>query len=488
MSYSVKTLKGIIDAERKELSDKQRLLYVTPYKEFNISVPQKSKEVGLMLNDVFVAVKQVVDKDGKKYKEFDLFDKNGKKVVTTDSSHRMKLDRDLLEDSVQAQIKAIEEAGLEVAAKNSIDKQGRIETYVEMIGREIIVLNQKQEEKYQKAKEKNKGDDYLDKAAQEQTAVREDEMLSKAAEDAMEKQRLEKDLGVDIHKITRIDDNIFFRNNPQISSRYAYAVLTKQGEPFIVNEVDGKYVKSEGFERSSSESGRTNISRNDDTNIDVKNTYGAIYSKNHPNLRYTLAYGQYGEIDLLEQVGQTRGSKIEESDRWTSREVETHNTDYNHINREGVDSVDNITARAYDMNSNNKDAAALRNGAYADNLDAAKYITSKQEKNGEKGFDMDDIAQSKEHRIEEALQKVENKFKDRGVKIEDEDRAKIREDIKKIADKNRFVFDDENIEKYCNFYEKTYKDNEKKQENDKDDEKTLENDALENRFSRRRRI
>lgn len=486
MSYSVKTLKEIINIQRKEALEGEKVLYITPYKEFNLSVPQNSKEVGLMLSNVFVAVKTV---NGKFF--YDLFDKDGNKIATTDNNHRMKLDRDLLEDTIQNQINAIEEAGFSVAAKDSIDKKGRIETYVEMIGRELVVLNQKQEEKYQKELGKKKGEQYLEKASREQTAVREDEDLAKAAEDAMEKQRLAKDLGVNIHKITRIDDNIFFRNNPQIGSRYAYAVLTDKGEAMIVNESDGKYVKSDGFENSSNEAGRTSVARNDETNIDTKNTYGAIYSKNHPNLRYTLSYGQYGEIDLLEQVGQTRGSKIEESDRWTSREVETHNTDYNHINREGIDSTKNITARAYDMNSNNKDAAALRNGAQSNNIDAAEMITSKKDKNGEKGFDMDAVSQSKEHRIEEALQKVEDKFKDRGVKIDDKDRAKIQKDMEKLAGEKKIVFDNDNVEKYCNFYEKT-KDNKDKNSTNKDveiesEEKTLENDALENRFSRRRK-
>ena len=100
---------------------------------------------------------------------------------------------------------------------------------------------------------------------------------------------------------------------------------------------------------------------------------------------------------------------------------------------------------------------------------------------------MDSVSQSKEHRIEEALQRVEDKFKDRGVKIDDNDRAKIQKDIERLAGEKKVVFDNDNVEKYCNFFEKT---KDKKNKGDRavdNDEKTLENDALENRFSRGRR-
>lgn len=45
MSYSLKTLREVIDAERKDASAKEKILYIIPYKEFNLSVPQSNHEV-----------------------------------------------------------------------------------------------------------------------------------------------------------------------------------------------------------------------------------------------------------------------------------------------------------------------------------------------------------------------------------------------------------------------------------------------------------
>lgn len=62
--------------------------------------------------------------------------------------------------------------------------------------------------------------------------------------------------------------------------------------------------------------------------IETKNTYGSIKSTRYPDdVRYTIEFGTYGEIKLLEQRRNT-GASIEESDKWLSREVETQNTDF----------------------------------------------------------------------------------------------------------------------------------------------------------------
>lgn len=459
----------------------EKLLYVAPYEEFNISVPENDNEAGLMLNDVFVVVKERLDKGNGTNIFYDIYDQDGNKIGETDSSHRIKLDRDLLEDKINEQIKAIEGAGLGVAAIETLNAQGIIETYIEMIGRELVVLSKQDEEEFHKRERSGQGKKYLEQGVEKQTGVKENKKLQKDIENIQAREQLENDVDFKIHKMTRIDDDLFYRNNPDVKTRDAYVVLTDDKKVQIVAEENGKYKPVDGFENSTDESGRTNIARNDDVPMDTKNTYGAIYSKAHSNLRYTVAYGQNGEIDLVEQIGEIRGNKIEEVDRWNSREVKTEHTDFMHINREGSENSKNHTERSFDMNSTNKDASVLRNGGDGSQLDKAEAI--KEHSDGKEDLTMEAVAQDESVRANDAYQKIENELKEREIELSSEDKEKIKDDVNKMVESDSIVFCDEVAKEYCDRFEK-YKESNEQKNNNKEDRNRLD-EAFNRRFNRR---
>ena len=107
------------DFEEKEVD--QRLLYVVPYKEFNLTVPEEDNEVGLMLNDIFLAVREIKAEDGDINRFFDLYDNEGAKIGDTNRNHRLNVDVKLLEKILEEQIKTIENSGMKVAAKESLE-------------------------------------------------------------------------------------------------------------------------------------------------------------------------------------------------------------------------------------------------------------------------------------------------------------------------------------------------------------------------------
>ena len=469
------------DFEEKEVD--QRLLYVVPYKEFNLTVPEEDNEVGLMLNDIFLAVREIKAEDGDINRFFDLYDNEGAKIGDTNRNHRLNVDVKLLEKILEEQIKTIENSGMKVAAKESLENEGRLETYLEMIGRELVVLNGDQEQDYLDALNKGKGNEYLVKASKEQTGVKENKKVDEQEEDEQAKRRMEKDLGVKISKSTRVNDELFYRNNPDIKARYVYAVLTDKNELQIVAMKDGKYQPVEGFEKSSAEVGRTMIARNDDEKMKTKNTYGAIYSSKHKNLRYTLSYGQYGEIDLIEQIDISKSGHLEDSEKYMSREVRTQNTDYLHVNREGLATRKNITNSTFDQSSSNRDAVAARNGSNGDEVDKREAI--KRHVSGhEEDLTMEDMAQSPEQRLNAVCEKIGEKFEEMNIKLSEKDHERIYKFAEKQIENKDAVLCDEDIEKFCKAYVR------KKSESGENiekqgEEKTLEKDALRNREYRR---
>ena len=486
----------------------ETLLYAVPYKEMPISVPKKSNEVPLILKDVIVVVKEMlIDRYGNTNRIDEMYDKNANLIGATDGNHKMelkredleKLDKEIFDDLIKQQIKAIEDAGMEVAGNDSLSSQGKIETYFEMVGRRLVILNEEQEQAFERSREHGEGEQYLQDESRKNITPTEDEKALKNVEQEQARARLEQDLNVEISKATLIDDDLFFQNNPDIKSSYAYAVLTKTGEIQIVAEQDGKYRPVDGFKEATAEAGRADIIRNDEAEIETKNTYGAIESTKNADYRYALELGQYGEIKLLEQR-RYHGATIEESDKWLTREVQTENTNFLDRNLEG-NKRENIARNTFDAQSNNKDANSLGNSDNSGGIsDKTKKINEHMTAHGDGDLTFEQLAASVEQRVNDALPKIENKLKEKGVEISDEEETEIKNDVQEKIEKNNVVFCDEVIEEYCdNFIEEKAK---KEPEEDKDNkslgreildeaegmllgkaERTLEGDALERRRS-----
>ncbi len=293
----LKKINKIVAQEQNEEFEsgkvKNCMHYTIPYNSIAITAPKKgSNEIALTLENVVLAVKHRELNDGTIEKIFEVFNENAKRIIETDTNGKMKFDKEIMHELLKDKIKMIRGNGLEVAGLTvNEDGKARIESYFEMLGRKLVVMNKEQKERLDNSKDRAKvlkeiSDENID-PEEDKDAIRKENQK----EDERAKNNIARDTGIEASKITRVDDPIFYENNPGIVSRSAYAVLTKSGNLQIVSELNNKFEILDCFENSSDKAGRTKIIRNDDNKIDTKNTYGAIVPKAHSNMRYTAELG-----------------------------------------------------------------------------------------------------------------------------------------------------------------------------------------------------
>ena len=332
------------------------------YKSLPITTASNENEVGFVLQDVVLVSKLKELPNGEVVPVYELFGENGDKILETQDDGLMKFDREIFDDLIKDKIKAIEESGYEVA---SIDMDGKIDSFFEMINGKVIAINREQKERLDRGSNK----EALRESIDGETANPElDEDKAKEPEKEQDKkdreqnerkiaEQVNQELGFSIHKMTKVDDPIFRMNNPQTRGTELYVALTHDDQVKFITMDGGTPKEAEGFQNSGRAAGRTTkiVHDQDMLGDNEINTYGEIYPTGHDNMRYSIEKGQYGEIKLVEQI-RYDGYKMSETDKWISREVESKNTNYLDINREGAENSDNITARTFNQASQNTDA------------------------------------------------------------------------------------------------------------------------------------
>lgn len=436
----------------------ERYLYSIPYKAIPITSPQRSNELPIILDDVILVVKEkIINQYSDTIKSFDLYNKDCQKIAEADQGELIKFDREIMDDLIKDKIKIIEEAGYEAAG---VDEKSRIESYFEILGRKLVVMNEKQKERLDNSNNRRLD---LSKISKENIDPEEDNDKDKDLDNKMvdeqARNQLKENLDIDVLKITKIRDNTFFENNPDIKTRNAYAVLTRNGQLVIVGENDGKFEKVDGFENSTDVSGRTIIARNDESKFDEKNTYGSIDSTRNKDYRYTLELGDYGEIKLIEQRRLHNGH-MEEKDKFISREIETNNTSIKDLNLEGNNNVENITRRTFDARSANSDSKYYGKGGISEDAKAIK-------KHGHAvDFTMEGLAADESLRINEALEMINEELKKRGVSLNSREEQNLKESVKAYIGDSENVFCEKTAIEYANDIEQTQKNREKIEKQD----------------------
>lgn len=450
----------------------ERLMYAIPYNSIPITAGKSDDEVALTLNNVILVVKEKkIDQYDSTERNYEIYDENAQKIAMTEDDGRIKFDREILDDLIKSQIKAIEDAGLIPAGADTLDDQGRIESYFEMINRTLVIMNKEQKQKYEEAKLKGEGDKCLKDISERNMSPQKNKEVAKNMEQEEAKNHLEQDLGIKVRKSTLIDDDLFFENNPDIKSQYVFAVLTDDEKLQIVAENNGKFEPVKGFEGSSNQSGRTSIIRNDEEKIETKNTYGSIKSTEHPDdIRYTAELGTYGEIKLLEQKRNT-GASLEESDKWLSREVETQNTDFSERNLEG-NTINNITRQSFSVEHGYND-----DSHYLGTNKKIKEINKHRNAHGDVDFNFESLAESTSLKVNEAIEDISNKLKEKGSILNSKDEEKIRADLTNQIENSDIIYCDELIEQYTEEFIKNKKQKDKVKENDSNEKEKTEDEG-----------
>lgn len=473
MNKSVLTELNKIEAVRAKVIESmenytnQRYLYTMPYETLNLTNPANSNEIGISINDVYVAVKQIQDYTGEIYRQFELYkvyENEGKtdikKIAETDLEGKIVPDKDAREITdeivkLQNHIKKLAEHGqnLKVAG---LDKDGRLDAYIQIMNREIAIMSAAQKEhKDDKLMLKNKKKEEVQKASDDKEEQRNNIALGMGIDPQ------------DIYQITEIQDRLFYENNNIPGTSGAFAIRKRDGELLIVTPTsDGMgYEKCNAFGESTNEMGRTAVMTNDDNKITESNTYGAVYSEKDDDLRYCYIYGQYGEIEIVEQrrvFGNRSGQTMGDNDIWSpSRKITTDNLALEDIDNKGI-GPDNET-----RNMMNKHT--MEN--YDVNDEAARYRNERDPES----LNPQDIADG-EARAEFAYNKILEELKIRGIEPTSEQKEKIMQDI----EGSEQSFGDEDVKNYCDNFEEQ----KQAEENERNttEEKTLAGDALKRRF------
>ena len=144
----------------KEMNEKdavdERLLYSIPYKDFYLTQPSRDNEVALKLeNVIMVAKEKIINKYKDTNRVFELYNDKLQKIGTGEQGEKFIADKEILASIIESQQKAINEleGNYKIAGADSLDNDGRIESYFEMINRKLVVMNQKQKEKFDLLKE-----------------------------------------------------------------------------------------------------------------------------------------------------------------------------------------------------------------------------------------------------------------------------------------------------------------------------------------------
>ena len=460
---------------------REHILDMQDYKSLPITTASNPGEVGLVLEDVILLRKIKTLANKEKIPVYELFGENGVKILETQDDGLMKLDKEIFEELIKDKIKAIQAAGYDVAG---IDVDGNLDSFFEMINGKVIAINREQKERLDRGSDKEALRESIDGETADpeietsEDRVDEQEQMQKMQTEQQAQEQVSKELGVDVHQITKVDDPIFRMNNPQTRGKDLYAVLTHNDEVKFVNMEDGVPKEAEGFKNSGKASGRTTkiVHDQDMLNDNEVNTYGEIYPTGHDNMRYTIEKGQYGEIKLVEQI-RYDGNKMSETDKWISREVESSNTNYLDINREGAENSDNITARTFNQASQNTDANKY---GHSNNKGGLSEVgdTMKDKPND---TNLESLASDTNNRFDAAKKMVDDNMKN-GASLDPDTEAFINKKITDMIDAN-IVIDNDSAQQIANeaiLFQRAQQnaDNNKKQEEQDENEQSNDRDRL----------
>ena len=454
----------------------ERLLYSIPYKEFYLTQPSKNNEVALKLeNVIMVAKEKIINQYKETIRVFELYDENLQKIGTGVQGEKFIADKEILSSIIETQQRALDklEGNYKIANIDTMDNEGRIESYFEMVNRELVVMNEKQKEKYDRLKdnyERNIFDANYDKK------VNEKGKLDKEVRDNIEnnninnkedaetmKQIGEQDLGFEIYKIVPIEDDLFYDNNSQIDRYRAFLVVDREMKPQIVAMKNGKLEKANGFDEATKRTGEAAIMRNDDKNLEQNHTYGEIRRNNNgaDSFVYSIEIGTYGDPKLLEKRP-NRGSKFEQRNEYLVREVQTSNTDYEDINREG-NTRKNITRQIF------SERPGYNDDSHPDNIsEQNKNIVSDMADNKESDFTPESLAEDKNIKANEAMKNIKEELKKQGIDYNSSDEEKIRNDVMSFIENNGKIFCEEEVQQYCKNFKQYKIEQEQENENSKD--------------------
>ena len=460
---------------------REHILDMQDYKSLPITTASNPGEVGLVLEDVILLRKIKTLANKEKIPVYELFGENGVKILETQDDGLMKFDKEIFEELIKDKIKAIQAAGYDVAG---IDVDGNLDSFFEMINGKVIAINREQKERLDRGSDKEALRESIDGETADpeietsEDRVDEQEQMQKMQTEQQAQEQVSKELGVDVHQITKVDDPIFRMNNPQTRGKDLYVVLTHNDEVKFVNMEDGVPKEAEGFKNSGKASGRTTkiVHDQDMLNDNEVNTYGEIYPTGHDNMRYTIEKGQYGEIKLVEQI-RYDGNKMSETDKWISREVESSNTNYLDINREGAENSDNITARTFNQASQNTDANKY---GHSNNKGGLSEVgdTMKDKPND---TNLESLASDTNNRFDAAKKMVDDNMKN-GASLDPDTEAFINKKITDMIDAN-IVIDNDSAQQIANeaiLFQRAQQnaDNNKKQEEQDGNEQSNDRDRL----------
>ena len=466
----------------KEMEDNdvldEILLYTIPYDNFYLTQPKSSNEVAAELkNVILVAKEKIVDRYGSVKRVFELYSSEMKKIGVGEQGERFVSDKEILEDLLQAQQRQLDElqSGLKVAGIDSMSNQGRIESYFEMVNRKLVVMNEEQKEKYDRLKgdyersitganydAKIAAKDKFDKKYEEE--INKDNINNKENAEAV-KAMAGSDLGFEVDKITPIEDDLFYDNNPQVERGRAFLVMDTHRRPQIVRFQSGKMEKAPGFTESIARTGEADVLRNDDQGIETKHTYGQISKTNNgsDSLSYSIELGDFGEPKLLEQRP-NKGAKVEQRDKYLVREVQTNNTDYMDVNREG-NTINNVTRETFREYGYTDDS-------HPDSISEKKKKISRDQDmkvDRESDFTPEDLADNVELRLDNAIEKIKAELKEYGIELTSDEEKAIKDDIKATLEDTDIIYCDDVVEKYCEEYVVKRKQEEQEKQQDSQD-------------------
>lgn len=453
--------------EGMEDSTNQRYLYTIPYERLNLTNPTSADEIGISIEDVYVAVKQIQDSTGEIRRQFELYkidesdDKSEvKKIAETDSTGKIVQDKDakeITDEIIKLQNLIRKQAENGVALKIAgLDENGELDAYIQMVDREITVLSKSQKERLDgKPKLDNKKKEDAQKASDEKDEQRNNIALGMGIDPQ------------DIYQITEIEDRLFYENNNIPGTRGAYAIRKRDGELQIVTPTtDGRgYEKCPAFGESTNEMGRTAVMTNDDNKITESNTYGAVYSANDDHLRYCFIYGPYGSIEIVEQrrvFGNRSGQTMGDNDTWSpSRKITTDNLALADVDNKGI-GPDN-------------DTRTMMNKHTMENYDVNEEAAIYRNQDNPESLNPEDISDG-DVKASSAHNKITEELKSRGIELTSDESAEL---LQKLKDSGQ-SFDDEDVQRYCDAYEHTKQAEEKVKE--AEEERTLAGDALKRRY------
>ncbi len=468
----------------KEMADNDVLdeafLYTIPYDKFYLTQPKSSDEVAAELKNVILVAKgKIADKNVLVKRVFELYSSDMKRIGVGEQGERFVGDKEILESLLQSQQRQLDElqSGLKVAGLDSMDNQGRIESYFELVNRKLTVMNEEQKEKYDILK----GDyERTITGASYDTIIAEKEKFDKKQEEEIGKNNINNkenaeavramannDLGFEVDKITPIEDDLFYDNNPQVERGRAFLVMDTERRPQIVCFQNGKMEKAPDFTEAIAKTGEADELKNDDQRIETKHTYGQISKTNAglDSLSYSIVLGAFGEPKLLEQRP-NRGAKVEQRDEYLAREVQTNNTDYMDVNREG-NTINNVTRETF------KDYG-YSDDSHPDSISSKKKRIShdKDMKDDRKSdFTPEDLADSVDLRLDNAIKKIRPKLKEKGIELTSDEEKEVKDEIRDTLKDTDIIYCDDVVEKYCEEYatRREQEDQQKKQEKESQD-------------------